>query len=98
MARPLGSVRLALKLAAAEQPGTIRDLAARAQVGYAQAHFTVKNMAQKGELVVVGRRDVPWRPAPVQVYAPASWPCAARPASTPRPDAELQNTLLAVWR
>lgn len=99
MARPFGIVRLALKLAAAEQPGTIRDLAARAQVGYATAHFTIKNMAQKGELVSIGKREVPWRPAPVQVYAVATWPEA--PTSAPqnvRPDAELQQIMLRAWR
>jgi hypothetical protein len=101
MARPLGIVRLALKVAAAEQPGTIRDLAVRAQVGYATANFTVKNMAQKGDLVPVGKREVSWRAAPVQVYGvnpfPESGPVPQNPPR-PRPDAELQQILLRVWR
>ncbi len=101
MARPLGIVRLALKVAAAEQPGTIRDLAARAQVGYATANFTVKNMAQKGDLVPVGKREVPWRAAPVQVYGVNPFPGtspARQQSPSPRPDAELQHMLLRAWR
>ena len=100
MARPLGIVRLALKLAAAEEPGTVRDLAERTQVGFAAAHCTVKNMARQGELVVVGLRDVPWRATPVQVYGIGQQPGEAVSKQVPshRPAVELQQVLQRMWR
>ncbi len=98
--RPLGIVRLALRLAAAAEPGTVRDLAERTQVGFAAAHCTVKNMARQGELVVVGLREVPWRTTPVQVYGIGQQPREAVSKQVPshRPAFELQQVLQRMWR
>lgn len=57
--RPRGEFREALATAAralhAEQgAATWRQIAARAQVGYADAHTTIRNMARAGELADVG--------------------------------------------
>ena len=55
MSRPAGttgSVRQAL-LAAALIPGTDRQLAVRAQVGFALAKCTVSRMVEAGELLVL---------------------------------------------
>lgn len=96
MARPRGEIRLALQLAAAEAPGsTARDLAARAQVGFIAAREAIRNMTRAGELVAAGTKPVPWRRAPVRVYAPAEQRVTA-------PDRaqgfELQQMLMATWR
>lgn len=56
MARPVGSygaVALALRNAAQECHGTVRELAARSQVGYAVARYTVPRLLSSGYLVVV---------------------------------------------
>ena len=101
MARAPGEIRLALRVAAAEQPGCIRELAQRAQVGFAAAQRTVENMERAGDLVSVGTKDVPWRRAPAKVYAVSSAPSVrmARPSVASRsPDAELQQDLLRLWR
>jgi hypothetical protein len=101
MARAPGEIRLALRVAAAEKPGCIRELAQRAQVAYSAAESTVKNMTRAGDLVAVGTKDVPWRRAPANVYAVPSEPSVrmARPSVASRsPDAELQQDLLRLWR
>lgn len=58
--RPTGELALAL-LDAASQPGTIRDLAARAQVGRAAADYTASRLIARGALVLLtpaGKRPV----------------------------------------
>ena len=57
--RPHGEVRSALLQAAREAPGQVRDLAARAQVGFSAAQYTATRMLASDELVVVseGRRN-----------------------------------------
>jgi hypothetical protein len=54
-----GDVRHALAAAAMEAPGSVRQLAERAQVGYAVAKYTASRMLDRDELVVI----VPGRPA-----------------------------------
>lgn len=51
--RPLGEISLALHYAAAAAPGSVRDLACRAQVGYDAARYTASRMVDRGELVIV---------------------------------------------
>lgn len=56
MTRPHGSygdVALALRCAALAGPGTVRDLAQRAQVGYSAARYTASRLCSRGELVVL---------------------------------------------
>ncbi|MDH5338779.1 MAG: hypothetical protein OEW22_03310 [Rubrivivax sp.] len=53
--RPIGPIRKAL-LAAAAQPGTVRDLARRSQVGYGAAAYTAHRMVEAGELKVLQER------------------------------------------
>ena len=101
MAREVGEIRRALKLAAAEQPGCVRELAQRANVGYEAAQRTVENMRRAGQLAEVDTKPVPWRRAPVKVYGVASDPVPrpARPSIAARsPDAELQIELMRLWR
>jgi hypothetical protein len=67
--RPRGSygeVAEALRTAAAQAPGTVRDLAQRACVGYDVARYTASRLVDAGTLVV----QVPQRPA-VLAAAPA---------------------------
>jgi hypothetical protein len=64
MPRPLGELSQALLLAAAASPGTVRELAARSQVGFAQARYTASRLVSRGALVEVDAT----RPA---VLAPA---------------------------
>lgn len=57
--RPRGEIRQALASAACvlhqeQGAATWRQIAARAQVGYALAHDTIRNMARAGELADVG--------------------------------------------
>lgn len=49
--RPPGEISIALLTEAREAPGTVRDLAERAQVGYAAARYTASRLVQRGELV-----------------------------------------------
>jgi hypothetical protein len=53
MTRPRGEIRLALYSAATAAPGPVRELAARAQVGYAAAQYTATRMLRDRELVVL---------------------------------------------
>jgi len=64
MARPQGELAQALLRAAAARPGTVRELAARSQVGFAQARYTASRLVSRGALVEVDAT----RPA---VLAPA---------------------------
>lgn len=73
--RPEGDVRRAIFDAAREfkQSGhlpTMRELAARAQVGLSAARTTVHNMSRAGVLTIAGERDVDYRNKPVAVYEP----------------------------
>lgn len=77
--RPRGEIRQALGQAAvalvAEQGGigaTWRDMAARAQVGYAKARQTVRDMARAGELQAVDSVRVPPARRPMVRYAPSA--------------------------
>ena len=54
-----GDVRQALAKAAEEAPGSVRELAERAQVGYSVARYTASRMLDRDELMVVE----PGRPA-----------------------------------
>lgn len=92
--RPYGELQQAIARAAAAAPGTARDLATRAQVGYGAARYTVARMVARGELVELGRqlRDGSTRPA--GVFGP---PPADRPASPPADGAGLA-LLLSAWR
>jgi hypothetical protein len=67
MTRPRGEISRALHDAAAQQPGTVAQLAHRAQVGEAAARYTVSRMVQRGELVEV----LPGRPAVLGVVVQA---------------------------
>ena len=99
--RPRSAVRLALALAAADAPGCVRDLAARAGVKLPDAAVTVKNMCRAGELVTVGEARMPWRQAPVQLYAASvaghigvhAEQCTDASAAS-----ELQALLASAWR
>ena len=59
---------MALLDAAREQPGTLRDLAQRACVGYDAARDTVRNMARSKVLRVVESNRVEYRNRLVHVY------------------------------
>lgn len=57
--RPVGSygdLAQALADAAVHGPGTVRQLAERAQVGYQAAAYTASRMVQRGQLEVVSER------------------------------------------
>ena len=64
-ARPLGEIVRALAQAAQAGPGTVRELAQRAQVGRRVATYTASRMVARGQLVLVeglspaGRRRWP---------------------------------------
>lgn len=84
MARPRGTfgpVARALLDAAAKEPGTVRELAARAQVGYAAANWTTSRLVAAGVLVntsdrrpAVLRKAEAREPAAVSVQAVlSSW-------------------------
>lgn len=70
--RPLGEFSRALHSAATE-PGTVRQLCERAQVGYDVGRKTASRMRQRGDLVVhdtpAPARPGPGRPACVMVAA-----------------------------
>lgn len=53
MARPTGDIALAMCSAALKGPATVRELAARAQVGYASARYTASRLVDRGSLVVL---------------------------------------------
>lgn len=55
MARPPGDVRMAIIQALAHGPCTLRDIAQRANVGYAAARSTVQNAVRSGELQICGQ-------------------------------------------
>lgn len=51
--RPRGEVSIALLEAARQGPGTVVDLAARAQVGRHAARYTASRLVTRGELVAL---------------------------------------------
>jgi hypothetical protein len=51
MARPTGDIALAILEAARQQPGTVRELAARACVGSRHARYTCSRLQSTGRLV-----------------------------------------------
>jgi hypothetical protein len=54
--RPLGEVSRVLMSAAAEKPGTVRQLAERTQVGYRVAEYTASRLVERGQLVRLSDR------------------------------------------
>lgn len=75
--RPAGEVRRALlvaceALATAARGATLREIAARANVGLATASVTVRNMRRAGELCIAGVRRVSYRSRPVAEYKPVA--------------------------
>lgn len=81
--RPIGEIRIALRQAA-QEPGTVLQLAARAQVGRAAAYYTASRMLSSGELEV----RVPSKPAVLGL---------AEPRQVEQAGAELEAVLMA-WR
>ena len=74
--RPRGEISQALLQAARQGgPGTMRDLARRACVGFDAARYTVITMAQRGELKVVGTDRIEYAGMPypklVRIYEAA---------------------------
>jgi hypothetical protein len=62
----MGEISLAMLSMAAQQPGTVRDLAMRAQVGYDVARYTATRLVERGQLVRVADQ----RPAVLGVAPP----------------------------
>lgn len=86
MSRPRGPVSAALLSAAEQGPATVRELAARAQVGYGAARYTASRLVDGLQLTVLqpGRPAVlslPLvEPEPAPHHAPAApWPLPASP-------------------
>jgi hypothetical protein len=48
-----GGIAVAMRSAAQQGPGTVRELAERAQVGYTAARYTASRLCNAGELVVL---------------------------------------------
>ena len=76
--RPAGEIRQALlqacaALATPEKAPTLREIAARAQVGLDAAERTLKNMRRAGVVRQVRERRVDYRNRPVAEYVPAAW-------------------------
>jgi hypothetical protein len=69
--RPPGDLARALA-SAARQPGTVRELCQRAQVGFDVGRKTASRLLQRGELEVLGVAPAagPGRPPSVVVAAP----------------------------
>jgi hypothetical protein len=90
--RPPGEIAQALRSAAFE-PGTVRQLCERAQVGYVVGQYTACRMVQRGELLPVdtvpARGAGPGRKAAVLVAAEAH---AADPAA-----ADLGAAMRSFW-
>ena len=91
--RPTGELNQALAAAARDKPGTVCELAARAQVGQAVARYTASRMAMRGELVPVGTVRPPGVGRPAVVYGMPQ----ATPDAPPGPDA-LHLALLGWFR
>ena len=74
MGRPLGEISLALLSAAQARPGTVRDLAQRACVGYDTARFKAKDLVRMGALQPVTDSWPRVLSVPVEQEAPAVAP------------------------
>lgn len=77
LGRPRGSfgdVAQALDAAAATSPGTVKELAARAQVGYRVAQYTATRLVDAGKLAKLneGRPAVLGRPAAAGMLPPGA--------------------------
>ena len=71
--RPAGDIRLALLEAVQERPGsTMRELAARAQVGLDSARWAINNMRRSGCVRRGGERAVPHHNRPVATWYPVA--------------------------
>lgn len=77
--RPIGEISRVLLEAAAVQPGTVLDLAARTQVGFDAARYTATRLVQRGDLV----RLSDGRPAVLGLPCQADAMPAAEPAAEP---------------
>ena len=73
--RPAGDVTVAVMAAARVMAkvggGTYIDLAQHARVSREAAQWSVKNMARRGELLVVARKRMKGAAKPLHVYVPA---------------------------
>lgn len=74
LGRPRGEIREAVAAAAdmlLHQRGccTYRDAAHMAQVAFEAARYTVKRMAEAGELIVIGQTRAPGVSRPLNLYA-----------------------------
>ena len=79
MARPLGEVSAALLVAAAQAPGTVQQLAARARIGRHVARYTASRLLSAGRLVEVDRiplQSGPGRPSSVLGLPQAAATCS----------------------
>lgn len=70
--RPRGEIRLALLAEARKAPGSVRELAQRAQVGFSAAAYTASRMLASEELQIAE----PGRPAKLSAPAEQSAPAA----------------------
>lgn len=92
--RPPGEIRMVLVKALGEQPGTVRDLATRTQVGFAAAARTVENMVRAGQAMPFDTTRVPGVCRPVTIYSLSD---SRDPAPrAPQPQVELA-TCWADW-
>lgn len=76
--RPAGEIRQALlqacmALATPDHGPTLREIAARAQVGLQAARRTMDNMCRAGVIRKARDRRVAYRNRPVAEYVPAAW-------------------------
>jgi len=69
--RPFGDVSLALLSAAAQGPGTVRELAQRAQVGFGVARVKVSHLVRAGTLVPLTDERPRTLALPVEAQPPA---------------------------
>lgn len=60
-------------LATPDRAPTLREIAARAQVGLQAAEATLTNMRRAGVVCVIRQRRVEYRNRPVAEYVPAGW-------------------------
>lgn len=67
--RPLGDLSRALIAAAFEHPGTVRQLAERAQVGFGAAEYTASRLVDRGQLIRLNEGR------PAVLGAPPICPC-----------------------
>lgn len=95
--RPAGEITLALldaarSLRTEERAPTLAELAAHAQVGYAAANNTVKNLKRRGRLRIVRTRRVAYVNKPVHEYEPVE------PGAEGAGFVDLGQIISAAWR